>query len=143
MQIHVKKIHPTAVIPEYQSAQAAGLDLHALSSGTLAAHDTKLIGTGLAVEIQRGMVGLVCSRSGLAVKHSVFVLNAPGIIDSDYRGEIGVILHNAGRDKWSWAAGDRIAQLVLMPVSRSLIRVVSALSETDRGADGFGSTGVR
>lgn len=141
MQLKVKQLNPSATLPAYQTSGAAGLDLCAISSGTLNAHDTKLVGTGLAIEIPRGMVGLVCSRSGLAAKHSVFVLNAPGVIDADYRGEVGVILHNAGRDKWSWSAGDRIAQLVVMPVSNSNIRLVSELSSTDRGAGGFGSTG--
>ncbi len=140
MQLKVKQLTPSLVVPAYQTKGAAGFDLCAASSGMLVPAETRVIGTGIAMEIPEGFVGFVCSRSGLAAKHGVFVLNAPGVIDSDYRGEVGVILHNAGTEIWTFKAGDRIAQLVPMPVSRAWIRFVSELSGTERGAGGFGST---
>lgn len=105
-------------------------------------NDTEVLPTGLSVELPEGYAALVCSRSGLAAKHGIQVLNAPGVIDSDYRGEIGVILHNAGDNDVIFRAGDRIAQLMIVPVlSVDWVNVV-ALGETDRGNGGFGSTGV-
>ena len=106
------------------------------------ANSTKVLPTGLSIELPEGYAALVCSRSGLAAKHGIQVLNAPGVIDSDYRGEIGVILRNTGNDNVIFLAGDRIAQLMIVPVLSVDWVSVEALGETDRGNGGFGSTGV-
>ena len=103
--------------------------------------DTEVLPTGLSIELPEGYAALVCSRSGLAAKHGIQVLNAPGVIDSDYRGEIGVILHNTGDNNVIFRAGDRIAQLMIVPVLSVDWVSVEALGETDRGNGGFGSTG--
>lgn len=105
-------------------------------------NDTEVLPTGLSIELPEGYAALVCSRSGLAAKHGIQVLNAPGIIDSDYRGEIGVILHNTGDNNVIFRAGDRIAQLMIVPALSVDWVSVEALGETDRGNGGFGSTGV-
>lgn len=104
-------------------------------------NDTEVLPTGLSIELPDGYAALVCSRSGLAAKHGIHVLNSPGVIDSDYRGEIGVILHNAGGNDVIFRAGDRIAQLMIVPVLSVDWVSVDALGETDRGSGGFGSTG--
>jgi len=101
----------------------------------------KLVKTGIAVEIPRGYEAQIRSRSGLALKHGIMVLNSPGTIDSDYRGEIGVILANLGLNAVQIKKGDRIAQMVFAPIVTALFTVVDALSETDRSEGGFGSTG--
>ena len=106
------------------------------------ANSTKVLPTGLSIELPDGYAALVCGRSGLAAKHGIQVLNAPGVIDSDYRGEIGVILHNTGNDDVIFRAGDRIAQLMIVPVLSVDWVSVEVLGETDRGNGGFGSTGV-
>lgn len=106
------------------------------------ANSTKVLPTGLSIELPEGYAAIVCSRSGLAAKHGIQVLNAPGVIDSDYRGEIGVILHNTGNDDVIFRAGDRIAQLMIVPVLSVDWVSVDVLGETDRGNGGFGSTGV-
>ncbi|MEM1315018.1 MAG: dUTP diphosphatase [Pseudomonadota bacterium] len=136
---------PALPLPAYETAGAAGLDLLAnLPEGekTLAPGDRALIPTGLALEIPAGYEAQVRPRSGLALKRGITVANAPGTIDSDYRGEVGVILVNLGTEPAPIAHGDRIAQLVLAPVSRLSWVEADALSGTARGAGGFGSTGV-
>lgn len=129
--------------PSYATPEAAGLDLHAALSNPVFLQPGKrmLVPTGVRVKIPSGYVGMVCSRSGLAFKKGVCVLNAPGIIDADYRGEIGVILANLGDDELKIEPDDRIAQLVITPVALAHL-VVGNLDETQRGAGGFGSTGV-
>jgi dUTP pyrophosphatase len=132
-------------LPTKQSIHAAGYDLEATEHHKLWSSETTLVGTGLHVEIPHGYQGEVRPRSGLALKHQVTILNSPGTIDADYRGEVKVILHNGGKDPFVVEPGDRIAQLVFMPViNTQLIPVLAwnSLSETDRAADGFGSTGV-
>lgn len=132
-----------AVVPAYMSADAAGLDLAAAIDAPieLAPGARAAIGTGLAVELPRGFEGQVRPRSGLARKSGVTVLNAPGTIDADYRGEVVVLLVNLGSAPVTVASGDRIAQLVIAPVVQARIEVVAALSTTERGSGGFGSTG--
>jgi dUTP pyrophosphatase len=127
--------------PRYETAGAAGLDLRADEPVSLAPGERRLVPTGLAVEIPPGHEGQVRPRSGLAVRHGVGMVNAPGTIDSDYRGEVGVVLVNHGQLAVSFARGERIAQLVIAPVVRAELELVEALSGTDRGAGGFGSTG--
>ena len=126
----------------YLTQGSAGIDLCSISDATIQPRETVLIKTGLRVAIPSGFVGLVCSRSGLAYHSSVFVINAPGIIDSDYRGDVGVLLHNAGEEIFTVSKGDRVAQLVLMKVYEGRFVAVDELDETDRGENGFGSTGI-
>ena len=142
MKVPLKKLHSGAAVPAPSTIDAAGVDLCALNNGILRSGDTAIVDTGLAIAIPAGYVGLICSRSGLAAKHSVFVLNAPGIIDADYRGEIKVILSNANLSDFSWNAGDRLAQLVLVRYEPTMFQEVAELSGTARGAGGLGSTGM-
>ena len=132
--------------PTYQSAQAAGLDLAAAVSTeepmALAPGQRALVPTGLCIALPDGFEAQVRPRSGLAAKHGVTVLNSPGTIDADYRGEVKVILINLGNEPFNISRGDRIAQLVVAAVTRAELRVVSDLSETTRSTGGFGSTGV-
>jgi dUTP pyrophosphatase len=129
------------VPPLYATPGSAGCDLIASEEVTLAPGKWAAVCTGLYLEIPRGYVAQVCPRSGLALKHGVSVLNAPGIIDSDYRGEVKVLLVNHDSLRYTVKKGDRIAQLVFMPVVQAQLRLISQLSETERGAGGFGSTG--
>jgi dUTP pyrophosphatase len=130
-------------LPSYQSAGAAGLDLPAAlrEPMTIAPGARALVGTGWSFAIPEGFEGQVRPRSGLALRHGVTVLNAPGTIDADYRGEVKVVLINHGTEPFVVQPGDRIAQLVIAPVARAALRVVSFLPATDRGAGGYGSTG--
>lgn len=130
-------------LPAYQSAQAAGLDLLAAvdASVTLKPGDRALIPTGIAIALPEGCEAQVRPRSGLAVKQGVTVLNSPGTIDADYRGEIKVALINLGQAPVEIARGMRIAQMVIAPVTHARLREVTSLAETPRGAGGFGSTG--
>lgn len=136
----------TLFIPKYQSAAAAGADIHAaLEHGeelSIAPFCREIIPTGLTVEIPVGYHIEIRSRSGLAAKNGVMVLNSPGTIDSDYRGEIKIILFNGGGQPFPVKRGDRIAQMVLMPHFQASWTIARKLSETERGAGGFGSTGV-
>lgn len=133
-----------AVIPEYKTTGAAGADVCALidEDVTLKFGERTLIGTGLSFEIPEGYEIQVRPRSGLAFKNGVTVLNTPGTIDSDYRGELKVILINLGKDDFTIKSGDRIAQIVVAPVTLGDFTLADTLSETERGSDGFGSTGV-
>lgn len=132
---------PPLEFPRYETPGSAGLDLRADEPFTLAAGERRLVPTGLAVEIPAGHEGQVRARSGLAVRHGVALVNAPGTIDSDYRGEVKVILVNLGQDAVSFARGDRIAQLVIAPFVRVDVELVEDLSGSHRGSGGFGSTG--
>lgn len=144
-QMNVKKLNEKAILPTYGSAFAAGADLYACEEGevTVAAGETKLIHTGLAMEIPEGLVGLIYARSGLASKKGLAPANKVGVIDSDYRGEIMVALHNHGSAPQTVAAGERIAQLVFTPYYTAEFTVVDELSDTVRGVGGFGSTGSK
>src|SRR3954452_18508711 len=132
---------PPLDLPRYESEGAAGLDLRADEPFTLAPGERRLVPTGLALQIPPGHEGQVRPRSGLAVRHGIAIVNAPGTIDSDYRGEVQVVLVNLGQAPVSFARGDRVAQLVIAPVTRVEVRLVEELNATDRGAGGFGSTG--
>lgn len=133
-------------LPTYQSAQAAGMDLFAAVPShapvVIAPGQRALIPTGLIIAIPAGTEGQIRPRSGLAVRHGLTVLNAPGTIDSDYRGEVGVILINLGHESFTVSRGMRIAQLVVQPVLRARIEEVHQLDDTSRGDGGFGSTGI-
>jgi dUTP pyrophosphatase len=133
-------------LPTYQSARAAGMDLLAAvpidAPVVIGAGERALIPTGLAIALPEGTEGQVRPRSGLALQHGLTVLNAPGTIDGDYRGEIGVILINLGRESFRVTRGMRIAQLVVQSVIRARVQEVDTLDETSRGSGGFGSTGI-
>lgn len=131
-------------LPERSTPGSAGLDLRAAVAGevVLGVGERALLPTGLQLAIPRGFEGQIRPRSGLAHRHGVTVANAPGTVDSDYRGEVGVLLVNLGAEPFRITRGDRIAQLVIAPVVAVALEETDALTETDRGAGGFGSTGV-
>lgn len=129
-------------MPRYQTAGAAGMDLCCAESFSLAPMERKLVPTGLRIAIPEGHEGQVRPRSGLAVRHGISMVNTPGTIDSDYRGEIALILINLGSDTVEFNRGERIGQLVVCPVTRVAIEVVDSLDGTERGEGGFGSTGL-
>ncbi|MDK2984961.1 MAG: dUTP pyrophosphatase [Clostridia bacterium] len=131
-------------LPQYMTEGAAGLDLRAAVKDEviLAPGDTTLVPTGLALKIPPGYEAQVRPRSGLALKHGITLLNSPGTIDADYRGEIGVILTNLGKKDFSIKRGDRIAQMVFAKVQRVTLKQVSELEDSDRGSGGFGHTGI-
>ena len=128
-------------LPAYATSGAAGLDLRAAEAVTIKSGTRYLMPTGLAIALPKNHEGQVRPRSGLAVKHGVTVLNSPGTIDEDYRGEIKVPLINHGSEDFIIQRGDRIAQMVIAPISKPKLIEVSSLDETTRGADGFGSSG--
>jgi len=132
---------PPLDLPRYETPGSAGLDLRADEAFSLAPGERRLVPTGLAVEIPPGHEGQVRPRSGLAARHGIGMVNGPGTVDADYRGEVGVLLVNHGREAVAFSRGDRIAQLVISPVVRAEVELVDELTETDRGAGGFGSTG--
>ena len=129
-------------LPAYATSGAAGMDVVAAEDLTLNPGARHAVATGFAMAIPPGFEVQVRPRSGLALKHGITCLNTPGTIDSDYRGEVKVILANLGSEPFAIARGDRIAQLVPAPVQRAVFSEVASLDETDRGAGGFGSTGV-
>lgn len=141
--LQIKKLHPAAQIPAYMSALAAGMDIHALPALpiTLRPGERCLVPTGLAMAIPAGYEIQLRPRSGLAINQGVSLLNSPGTIDADYRGEIKIILINHGQEDFVIEPGERIAQLILAPVCQAEITVVTELSDTLRGAGGFGHTG--
>jgi dUTP pyrophosphatase len=130
-------------LPRYQTAQAAGLDLMADIDGerTLGSLERLSVPTGLAIALPPGYEGQVRPRSGLALRHGITLLNSPGTIDADYRGEVQVILVNLSHEPFVLRRGDRVAQLVIAPVQQAQLEEVTLLEETARGAGGFGSTG--
>lgn len=130
-------------LPAYETAGAAGMDLRAAEGLTLKPGARCLMPTGLAIALPQGFEAQVRPRSGLAVKHGVTVLNSPGTIDCDYRGEVKVPLINHGQDDFVISRGDRIAQMVVAPVSHITWTEVKDLDDTERGAGGFGSSGTR
>jgi dUTP pyrophosphatase len=141
--VAVKVVGGAAVLPQYMTAGASGMDVRAAESAVLEPGARAAVGTGLAVAVPRGWEIQIRPRSGLALRHGVTVVNAPGTIDSDYRGEIRILLVNLGRDAYAIERGDRIAQMVLCPVGRLQWAQSDTLDSTDRGGGGFGSTGVK
>ena len=138
-----KRLSPLATVPHYQTEHAAGMDLHAAleDSVEIFSGDIELIPCGFAMSIPEGFEAQVRPRSGLSTRHGISLPNAPGTIDSDYRGEVKVPLINLGRDSFTVEPGMRIAQMVICPIYRAQIEEVSELSDTARGQGGFGSTG--
>ncbi len=142
-KIAVKKLDERAVLPTYGSAFSAGADLYAVLDGELIIqpNETKLVRTGLAMEIPEGFAGLIYARSGLATKRGLAPANKVGVVDADYRGEIMVALHNHSSMPQTVAVGERIAQLVVAPFLKAEFEEADELSSTVRGEGGFGSTG--
>jgi len=141
--IRVKRVMEGAILPTYGSAEAAGADLYACLEApvTIQPGQTMFIPTGIALEVPKGCAGLVYARSGLACKRGLAPANKVGVIDSDYRGQIQVVLHNHGSEAQTIENGERIAQLVITPVLTPAYILAEDLSDTDRGQGGFGSTG--
>tara|TARA_B100001027_G_C16132409_1_gene269876 strand:+ start:170 stop:607 length:438 start_codon:yes stop_codon:yes gene_type:complete len=143
VKVQIKKLNPEAKIPEYKTAGSSGVDLVALIEKTITINsgESKIIPTGLSVAIPSDLEIQIRPRSGLAAKSNISILNTPGTIDSDYRGEIKIILFNHGAKEFTVNNGDRIAQMVLMPVLKFEFDEVSEINDTVRGSGGFGSTG--
>lgn len=141
--ICVKKLHPDATLPTYGSAGAAGADLYACLDApvTIAPGETAWIPTGLALEVPKGCAGLIYARSSMGVKRGLAPANKVGVIDSDYRGEIRVVLLNHGKEVQTVTHGERVAQFLITPVLTPDYEEVAELTDTQRGAGGFGSTG--
>ena len=142
MTLGFKRIHPDATLPAYAHASDAGMDVRSVEDLTIPAGRRALVHTGLVMELPLGYEAQVRPRSGLALKHGITVLNTPGTIDAGYRGEVGVILANFGEADFVVKKGDKIAQIVIAPVTQPEIVEVADVTATDRGAGGFGSTGV-
>lgn len=140
--VKVKKLRPEAIVPRYHSVWAAGVDLHACSEARIYPGERRVIVVGLAIELPKGYEAQLRPRSGLAVKHGISIVNTPGTVDADFRGELGVCLINHGDQPFVVKPGDRIAQMVVKPVPMMHFMEVDELSETERGAGGLGSTGV-
>lgn len=143
--VRMKALHPSvATLPAYQTSGAAGFDLSAAIDApiTIAAGTFEMVATGLAMAIPEGFEGQVRPRSGLAAKHGITVLNAPGTVDCDYRGEVKVCLINHGHEDFVVNPGDRIAQMVIAAVTQATMTWADSLDETARGSGGYGSTGV-
>jgi len=134
-------LEPGAAAPEYATDGAAGLDVRSYEDVTLSPMERRLVRTGVRVEVPPGFEVQVRPRSGLAVKHGLALVNSPGTVDADYRGEIGVVMINLGSDVVQLSRGERVAQLVVAPVERVEVVQTDSLSETTRGEGGFGSTG--
>jgi len=134
-------LEPGAEVPAYATQGAAGLDLRTAVDVDLRPLERRLVPTGIRIALPTGFEAQIRPRSGLALRHGVTMVNSPGTIDCDYRGEIGVVLINLGQENVHLAKGERIAQMVVQPVARALVEIVDALETTERGEGGFGSTG--
>jgi len=143
MIVEFLKLSPKAVLPRYENKDDAGMDLRSTSFYNIPPGEVQIVQTGLAIQLKSGTEAQVRSRSGLAAKHHVVVLNSPGTIDAGYRGEIKVILINHGKEIFFINEGDRIAQLVIAAVEQPKVVEIKMLSETERGDGGFGSTGIK
>ncbi|MBI3652781.1 MAG: dUTP diphosphatase [Acidobacteria bacterium] len=142
LEIAIQLLDEALPLPRYQRTGDAGFDLHSRIDVELAPGERAVIPTGLALAIPQGYAGLVLPRSGLAARHGIALVNAPGLIDSGYRGEVAVILINTDkRESFVIKRGDRIAQMMIQKVEEVKLLAVAQLDETERGADGFGSTG--
>ena len=143
MTVAFRRIHPDAVVPAYAHEGDAGMDVRSVDDVVIPPGRRALVHTGLVMQLPPCAEAQVRPRSGLALKHGVTVLNAPGTIDAGYRGEVGVILANFGDSDFEVKKGDRIAQLVVAPVTQPAVVEVDEVSSSDRGDGGFGSTGVQ
>lgn len=145
MKVNIKKLNDNAIIPTYGSRFAAGADLYACIENDVVVnpHQTVMIPTGIALELPVGYAGLIYARSGLATKKGLAPANKVGVVDCDYRGEVKVCLHNHSEVAQTVAVGERVAQLVITPYITAEFITVEELSDTARGAGGFGSTGSK
>lgn len=141
MKLKVFRLQELAAIPEYAHPTDSGLDLVAVEEIEIPSRESRLIKTGIAIELPPSTEAQIRPRSGLALKHQITVLNTPGTVDEGYRGEIGVILINHGNTSFTVTQGMKIAQMVIAPVIRVGIEEINQLSSTSRGSGGFGSTG--
>jgi dUTP pyrophosphatase len=143
LRVRFRRLRPGAVLPRYMTEGAAGMDLASAAAEPITIAPGQRLGvpTGWSMELPPGLEAQVRPRSGLSLRHGVTVVNAPGTIDSDYRGEIVVLLVNLGQEPYAIAPGERVAQMVIAPVSRAEVEEVAELSTTGRGAGGFGHTG--
>lgn len=139
--VKILKLADSAQLPKYEHDDDSGLDLFAIAPQEILPGESALVSTGIAIELPQGTEAQVRPRSGLALKHSITVLNTPGTVDAGYRGEIRVILINHGKQPFQVTEGMKIAQMVIAPVIRAKLVEVDALSESHRGGGGFGSTG--
>lgn len=142
MIVRFKKVHPDAVLPAYAHQGDAGMDVRSVDDVEIAPGSRALVHTGLVMMLPQGYEAQVRPRSGLALRHGVTVLNTPGTIDEGYRGEVGVILANFGDAAFAVKKGDRVAQIVVAPVTRAEVAEAAEIDGTERGGGGFGSTGV-
>jgi dUTP pyrophosphatase len=142
MKLKIYKLSQLAITPKYEHPDDSGLDLTSIEEVDIPPGESCLISTGIAIELPPNTEAQVRPRSGLALKHQITVLNTPGTVDRGYRGEIGVILINHGKNTFQVTRGMRIAQMVIAPVIRVETEEIDELSDTSRGAGGFGSTGI-
>lgn len=142
MKIKIKKEDSNAVIPQYAHSDDAGMDLFSIDECTIKSGEIKLIHTGISIQLPTNTEAQIRPRSGLALKNGITVLNSPGTIDAGYRGEIGIIMVNHGKEDFDIKIGTKIAQLVVKPVLHVDIEEVAELEETKRSVGGFGSTGI-
>jgi dUTP pyrophosphatase len=143
MKLKIKKINDSAIIPNYAHITDSGMDLYSIEDKIIRPNETALIKTGLKIELPQNTEAQIRPKSGIALKNSVTVLNTPGTIDEGYTGEIQVILINHGERLYKVNKGEKIAQMVIIPVIRVEIEQVNELVETSRGVGGFGSTGLK
>lgn len=141
IKLNIKKIHTDAITPSYAHHGDAGLDLFSVEERLLKAGERGIIRTGLIVELPKGTEGQIRPRSGLALKHGITLLNSPGTIDEGYRGELGIIIINHGKEDFLVTKGMKIAQMVVQSVLSVEVQEVDYLADTKRGTGGFGSTG--
>ena len=144
MRIAITKLNERAILPEYQTAGAAGMDIHACLDGPvmLQPMERRMIPTGIAIAVPEGYEAQIRARSGLSLKNGITTVNGVGTVDSDYRGEVGVLLVNLGQEQFEITHGMRIAQMVIARYERAVWAEVAGLDATHRGNGGFGSTGV-
>ncbi|WP_427036533.1 dUTP diphosphatase [Cytobacillus pseudoceanisediminis] len=143
MKVKVKKLNPNAIVPKQQIEGDVGLDLATIDEGILRPNERKLFRTGIAIQPEKGYELQIRPRSGLALKHGITVLNSPATIEPTYRGDVGIILYNAGEKPFVVKAGDRIAQAIFKRYEETIeTEIVKELEDTERGEKGFGSTGV-
>jgi dUTP pyrophosphatase len=142
MTLRFRRIHPDAILPAYAHPSDAGMDVRSVADVVIPPGGRALVPTGLVMQLPPGYEAQVRPRSGLALKHGITVLNTPGTIDSGYRGEVGVVLANFGAADFAVGKGDKIAQIVIAPVTQPEIAETDVVDETDRGSGGFGSTGI-
>jgi dUTP pyrophosphatase len=142
MKLKILKLTDLAILPKYEHPDDSGLDLFAIEELEIPSGESKLIHTGISIQLPQGTEAQIRPRSGLALKHQITVLNTPGTVDEGYRGEIGVILINHGMHSFRVTKGMKIAQMVITPVIHVEVEEVDELSNTSRGVGGFGSTGI-